>query len=934
MESTGTIGRRASGGDRLSGDVRLLGAIVGDVLREQGGDELFELVETLRRNCITLRSEYSEELNRKVEELASALDVRAAYDVLRAFNLFFQIINVAEENHRIRVLRQRERESYPEPISGSVAEAVDRLSKQGITARDVQELLDRLSIEFVFTAHPTESRRRTTLIHLRDVSNLVAALDSATLTESAREEIVERLRETITTLWQTDAVRQTRPTPLDEVYNNLYFFQESLFDVIPAAYRGLARALRRSYPGREFRMPALLRFGSWMGGDRDGNPNVTPEITVRTARLQKGVVMQSYVAALTQLRRRISVSVRRAGVSGELVRSIEEDERALPEAAARQRERSGNELYRRKLGLMIEKLGNTIGAMQEGLTPSARRCYMSSEELLRDVETVARSLEGHAGERLARGALADLRRRIEVFGFHLAKIDVRQHSRRHREALAEVLRAAGVCDGYERLSDRERLELLGGLLGERRPLVGVVRSYTPPTEDTLAVFEAIRSIQDEIGRGACDTYIISFTRCAADVLEVQLLAREMGLLSPEGRWSRLQIVPLFESVEDLRGCGRVLNELFDHPAYWSNVVAWDRQQEVMIGYSDSNKDGGFLTSNWELYKAQCLLADTCEARGVRLRLFHGRGGAIGRGGGPTHRAILGQPPGTIHGTLKLTEQGEVIFARYGNPSIALRYMDQVMNAVLQASLSPATLSERAHVEPAWEEAASAMSEVSYRAYRQLVYETPEFADYFREATPIAEISELPMASRPARRQSGFDIENLRAIPWVFSWMQSRHTLPGWYGLGTAMREYAGDDPDRVETLRDMYRRWPFFRSAIDNAQMILAKADVHVAGIYAGLVADRQVAQEIWPRIREEYERTVEWVVRASGGERLLDNQPVLQRSIWLRNPYVDPMSYIQVALLRRLRGLPEEASTEREALLEAIFLSINGIAAGLQNTG
>ena len=927
---------RAGTGDKLSEDVRLLGSIVGEVLIEQGGRRLFEIVEKLRTTSIALRTRYSEELHRELVQITSELDPATAFDVIRAFNLFFLVVNLAEENHRVRVLRQREISSYPEPLEGSIREAVRDLRNEGISDEQLQELLNRLRARFVFTAHPTESRRRTTLMHLRHISNLIALLDDALLTPTQREMVIDRLREVVTALWQTDDFRETRPTPLDEVYNSLYFFQESVFEILPSVYREFSDALKSVYKDWNFQIPPVIQFGTWMGGDRDGNPNVTPEVTIRTARLQKGVLLRHYISQLDRLRRHLSMSVRRAGVSDELMQSIEKERKILPEASERIEERNKNEMYRLKIGLMIEKLKNTLSAMEARQKPQPDVAYESVDQFYTDIDMIVNSLKQNKGDRLALGAVEDFRRLAEVFGFHLAKIDVRQHSSRHSQAIAEVLSSVGICDRYLELSSEEQAELLRELLRDNRPIIGKVHHFSPSTEETIAVFDAIRTIQEEIGKEACDTYIISFAQSAADLLEIQLLARETGLLSISEGWSRLQIVPLFESIHDLNECGNIMANLLDDPIYRCNVKAWGDHQEVMIGYSDSNKDGGFFTSCWELYKAQRRLAAVCSERGVTLRLFHGRGGAIGRGGGPTHMAILGQPPDTIHGELKLTEQGEVIFARYGNPAIAKRYLEQVLNALLRVSLSPTVIENQSRIEPEWQEAADTLSTYSYREYRNLVYETPEFVEYFREATPIGEISLLPIASRPVRRQSGFDIEQLRAIPWVFSWMQSRHTLPGWYGLGTAIEKYVAGDDSKLKILQEMYQKWIFFRSTLDNAQMILSKADIHVASMYAGLVSNPDVWNRVWPRIQQEYERTVYWVIKVTGLNRLLDNAPVLQRSIMLRNPYVDPISYIQVALLRKLRTIPdtEDHKKERESILQAVFLSINGIAAGLQNTG
>ncbi|MDP9351601.1 MAG: phosphoenolpyruvate carboxylase, partial [Chloroflexota bacterium] len=510
----------------MSEDVRLLGNVVGDVLREQSGDELFEVVEWMRTRSIALRSEWSDDLHAELENLARGLSASTAFGVIRAFNLFFQVVNIAEENHRLRNLRQRELEDAHVPRPGSAHEAVADLHAEGVSPVHLQELLDRLEIQFVFTAHPTESRRRTTLTHLRRVATLVASLDDVLLTPTEREERVERLREVVTALWQSDDVRLTRPTPLDELYNNLYFFQESLFQSLPRVYRNLESALRRVYPESEWSVPPFMRFGTWMGGDRDGNPNVTPEVTIRTARLQKGVALRHYIRQLDTLRRMLSVSARRTAVSEELLRSLQEDEEVLRERAAELLERNRNEVYRRKLCLMIEKLRGSLLAMERLQAPTPGLAYLQAQDLLGDLEVIARSLREHGGQRLADGAVADFRRQVEVFGFHLAKIDVRQHSERHREAVGEILEAAGACERYAVMSEEQRQAVLRRELCNPRPLVGRQRPYSSRTQETLSVFDAIRTVQEEVGPEALDTYIISFTRSAADVLEVELLAKE------------------------------------------------------------------------------------------------------------------------------------------------------------------------------------------------------------------------------------------------------------------------------------------------------------------------------------------------------------------------------------------------------------------------
>ena len=591
------------------------------------------------------------------------------------------------------------------------------------------------------------------------------------------------------------------------------------------------------------------------------------------------------------------------------------------------------EPYRQKLALIGERLRRTLAGAPEG--------YADPAELVADLTTMRRSLLDHCGRRIADAALADLIWRVRVFGFHLAEMDIRQHSSVHTQALTEIMARMGVVADYASLPEEDRIRLLRQEILNPRPLLPAEPIFSPATNELIATLRTVAQLQREVGLAACHTYIISMTRAASDVLAVQLLAKETGLLQvrPDGSMeSRLQIVPLFEEIAELEQCPAILERLLAEPVYRANVRAWGDAQEVMLGYSDSNKDGGYLAANWALYRAQIGLSEVCRRAGVDLTLFHGRGGAIGRGGGPTERAIMAQPPGSLEGRLKFTEQGEVIFARYANPGIAHRHLEQVTNAVLRASLSPTVRTAAAARQPAWVAVMTDMAAVALRAYRQLVYETPEFLSYFLQATPIAEIGQHLIASRPITRGRLDRITDIRAIPWVFAWTQSRHNLPGWYGLGRALARAAETQPDGLELLREMYRSWPFFRSIIDNAQISLGTADLEIAALYADLVQDPAVRTRIFSTIAEEFHRTTRMVLAVTGQERLLDRSPILQRSISLRNPYVDPMSHIQVELLRRLRTTPPEVFRQqpdlRERLLFVILHTINGIAAGLQTTG
>lgn len=919
--------------ERLREDVHLLGTLLGDVLREQGGETLFACVERIRKEAIQVRTQPPPEGRARLTALVRALDLETAFQVVRAFTIYFHLVNTAEENHRLRNLRQRETEEYPAPRYESIAAAIAALRAEGVTAEALRGLLRRLLIKPVFTAHPTEARRRTVLEHLRHIATTVAALDDPRLTPRQRAALQDHLRTEITLLWQTDEVRPAPPSPMHEVRNGLYYFEESLFDVVPRLYRDLEEALATYYPGETFEIPPFLRFGVWMGGDRDGNPAVTHTVTAEALRLQRQVVLNRYLRDVAELARDLSVSRRRVGVSPELLASIEADVERLGAVGRTLVARNPVEPYRQKLALIGERLRRTLAGEPEG--------YADPAELLADLTTMRRSLLDHCGRRIADAALADLIWRVRVFGFHLAEMDIRQHSSVHTQALTEIMARMGVVADYASLPEEDRIHLLRQEILNPRPLLPAEPIFSPATNELIATLRTVAHLQREVGLAACHTYIISMTRAASDVLAVQLLAKETGLLQvrPDGSVeSRLQIVPLFEEIAELEQCPAILERLLAEPVYRANVRAWGDAQEVMLGYSDSNKDGGYLAANWALYRAQIGLSEVCRRAGVDLTLFHGRGGAIGRGGGPTERAIMAQPPGSLEGRLKFTEQGEVIFARYANPGIAHRHLEQVTNAVLRASLSPTVRTAAAARQPAWVAVMTDMAAVALRAYRQLVYETPEFLSYFLQATPIAEIGQHLIASRPITRGRLDQITDIRAIPWVFAWTQSRHNLPGWYGLGRALAWAAETQPDGLDLLREMYRSWPFFRSIIDNAQISLGTADLEIAALYADLVQDPAVRTRIFSTIAEEFHRTTRMVLAVTGQERLLDRSPILQRSISLRNPYVDPMSHIQVELLRRLRTTPPEVFRQqpdlRERLLFVILHTINGIAAGLQTTG
>jgi phosphoenolpyruvate carboxylase len=950
------------GEDALGREVNTLGRLLGDVLREQEGEAGFQLVEEYRAATKALRAGegWPADFGARGLELLEGtgkLTPGQARLLVRAFTAYFHLVNMAEERHRLRVLRRREAAAGDAPRGESVAEAVVEAAAAGVTAERMRELLAQCSVEPVFTAHPTEARRRTVLAKLRRLRELADGLDESGQGPRQVAERHQRIREEITGLWLTEEVHRRAPTVLDEVRNGLYFFEESLWAAVPRLYRELERALAESYPDERFEVAAFLRFGSWVGGDRDGNPNVTADITEHTLRLHRETALALYEDELAGLQRHLSLALEATTDEGPLASSLAKDERDLPELARALGERYPAEPYRRKAGFMLarlratrrlnaERLRATIdpgtgedpelwrGAirLEAPLPEDAAVAYRRSADLAAEVRVLREDLRRRGAARLADGALGDLARRLEVFGLQLARLDFRQHSSANASAVAEVLRRAGVEGDYLALAEPERAALLARELANRRPLVAAHATYSPETSETLALFATIARAQAELGSEVGDVYIVSMTAGVSDVLAPLLFAKEQGLFQQgregEKAKSALQVVPLFETIDDLHRCAGLMRELFALPVYRQHLQAWGGRQQIMLGYSDSNKDGGFVTANWELYCAQKALGEACREAGVALTLFHGRGGAIGRGGGPTSRAIMAQPPGSLNARLRLTEQGEVTFARYAHPEIAHRHLEQMVHAVLRAGLRDVAGPAEGPREE-WTRAMAAASEEGHRAYRQLVHDDPDFIRYFHQATPIDLITDLRIGSRPSRRQAGDRIEDLRAIPWVFSWTQSRHGLPGWFGLGSALKRLLDGEGPR---LNDMYRQWPFFRSLVDNAQLSLGRSDLAIARLYDGL-AERDLRPRIFARVQVEWEKTERAILRAASQGVLLENSPVLRRSIRLRNPYVDPLSFVQVSLLARLRRLAPEAP-EAEELRRLAALSVNGVAAGLQNTG
>ncbi|MBK6712830.1 MAG: phosphoenolpyruvate carboxylase [Chloroflexi bacterium] len=914
----------------LSHEVHLLGDILGKVMRRHAGIEVFELEERIRALTKARRSDADPAIDQRLEHIVSRLNLHEAELIARSFAIYFELINLAEEQNRVSVLRERERAAYPQPLTESIPAAVATLRQMGVDEFEMGQILERLHIELVFTAHPTQAKRRTVIAKLRRLANALTDMEERDLLPGERRQLEAQIAAEITALWLTDQSRSTKPTVTDEVRTGLYYFDITLWDVLPDIYATMAAALATHYPSVNW-PERFLTFGSWIGGDRDGNPNVTADVTAETLRLHRGLGVERHRATSRHLDRSLSVSDQLATISPELKAAL---------AAARDRSehvaflqtRYPNEPYRLwsaviKADLAESSRGDMVGRLKGVSNPPVRLRTMA--DLQEPLALMDASLRADGLADLADADLTRMRYQAQVFGLHVARLDIRQYSEYNTAVLDELFTKLNLLTGFGQMDGPQRAEALTHLLAAPIPDLSQLDDLTPETADTLELFRILQRAVDFYGTELIGPYIVSMTHGPEDILAPLLLARWHGLcLTADADQENLTFTPLFETREDLRAAPAVMAALFTHPAYAPHLARVQRRQTIMIGYSDSNKDAGYLAANWELYQAQEALAAACREHQVVMMLFHGRGGTIARGGGPTNKAILAQPPGSVDGRIRITEQGEVIDENYGHPAIARRHLEQLVHATLLAS-APAYHRSQAAPKESWRAAMGELTAVAYRAYRELIYETPALLEYWQQATPINEISQMRIGSRPSRRAGKASLESLRAIPWGFSWMQCRHVLPGWYGVGAALAA-SGDIP----LLQEMYQAWPFFRHSLDNAQMALAKADMGIARLYAGLVEDTAVRETIFGQIEAAFHETTRMILLVTDQRELLDNAPTLQRTIRRRNPYVDPLNFIQVALLRRLRFLSEQDSPKAQEILHAIFLTINGIAAGLKNTG
>ena len=913
---------------------RLLSALLSKILKRQLDPAVFDVLGELRVGFSRLRKRENAQQRQALLVLIDRLNPAALSQIVRAVNIYFSLLDIVEESLALQDRRQAiNANAHMWP--GSYHDTLMKMKERGIPFSEVETLLGQLCFLPVLTAHPSEAKRRTIKGALRNIFVSMDKLNDTRLRGAPRADVMQQLTNQIQILWKTDDVRASKPDVRDEIRAGLSYFPLSLFDAVVQSYRNLTHSVRDVYGDQaQVRVSNLFRFGSWIGGDRDGHPLVTAEVTALAWRMQARTALEEYLRRVESLSGLLSYSLRMCSPSAEFTASLEQDAQYAALRFGDQPNRHQQEPYRRKLEIMRYRLRRNLAMVQSAIeggdagTDGAG--YNDAEALLQDLFLIRDSLIGHGDEDIAAGEVTDLIRLVKTFGFHLMQLDVRQESTVHTNAVAEWLQTAKGID-YMALNETERLALLSSLLSEPAELPAMPASVSEPTQELMRVLRCIAHMRRELGGACFGKYVISMTHTASHVLEVLLLGTQADLVGrSDDTWHcHISTSPLFETIEDLSHVEQVLRQLYELPVYRQLLAASGGEQEIMLGYSDSCKDGGILASAWSLYDAQKKIAALSDAHGVPFRLFHGRGGTLGRGGGPTHEAVLAQPPQTVRGTLKLTEQGEVLFYKYNNMETAVYELTLALTGLIKASthlIHPANQDRNDHL--------GIMDEIARsgeQAYRALTEHTPNFLDYFYEATPVREIGLMNIGSRPSHRKSDDRSKgSVRAISWVFAWAQSRHTLPAWYGIGSAIESWRQQDPSRLAKLQKMYRDWPFFRALLSNAQMALAKADYHIAEQYAGLCVEPQVGARVYQIIHAEYTRSLQQILHVADNTTLLEDNPALAVSFDHRKRYLDPLNHIQVVVLRKLRADEHEDSPWLEPLLR----SINAIAAGMRNTG
>jgi phosphoenolpyruvate carboxylase len=905
---------------RLRNDIRLLGRILGDTVRDQEGADVFDLVERIRQTSIRFHRDEDRLARRELEVILDGMSISETVRIVRAFSYFSHLANLAEDQNNIRQMRARS-SAGGTPGAGTLAETLSHARTAGFSAANLRQFFAGALVSPVLTAHPTEVRRKSTMDREMEISALLDQRERVKFTPEEIEAGDEQLRREVVTLWQTNLLRRTKLTVLDEVANGLSFYDYTFLREVPRLHCTLEDRLNEGDDETRGELASFLRMGSWIGGDRDGNPFVTAEVMRGTLKMQSSRVLRFYLEELHALGAELSLAAHLADVSEEL--------RLLAERSPDSSPHRSGEPYRLAVSGIYARLSATalkldVVTMRQPVGEAA--AYANAGEFKADLDILDRSLIANNSRVIARGRLRLLRRAADCFGFHLASLDIRQNSAVHERTIAELLDASMPGTSYLALNEDARIAQLASELRNPRPLTSAFVKYSEETVGELAVFHEAANSHAKFGADVIPQCIISMCQGVSDLLEVALLLKEAGLVDPTGR-SAINIVPLFETIEDLQACATIMDRLFSLPEYRRFVDSRGGVQEVMLGYSDSNKDGGFVTSGWELYKAEIGLVGVFERHGVRLRLFHGRGGSVGRGGGPSYDAIIAQPGGAVDGQIRITEQGEIISSKYSNAEVGRNNLEILAAATLEASLlQPRQSAPRSEYLEAMEQ----LSALAFAAYRGLVYETDGFVDYFWASTVITEISTLNIGSRPASRKKTRAIEDLRAIPWVFSWAQCRLMLPGWYGFGSAVETWISQHPDKgMAFLKELYREWPFFRTLLSNMDMVLAKSSIAIASRYAELVPDAALRENIFGRIRREWHTSIETLLDIMGQDRLLQGNPLLDRSIRNRFPYLDPLNHVQVELLKEHR-----AQNPDEQVLRGIQITINGISAGLRNSG
>jgi len=911
----------------LSEQINLLGTMLGQVIREQAGDDTLTLIETLRGLCKRAIREHRPDLREAARNRIAGLDLDEMVWLLKAFTAFFHLVNKAEQQEIIRINRERAHQNPEQPRAESIDEAVYRLKQADYSVEQILDVLRRLDIQPTITAHPTEARRRSILYKQQGLAVLTEQLLRGRPTPEEREDLLNQIHNQITLLLATDEVRATRPTVTEEVENGLYFMRNAIWETVPRIHKDLHEAIRRHY-GRVLDVPVFLRFRSWIGSDRDGNPNVTAEVTRQTIAMQQRTALTRYLDELRLLRRELSLSEQQGAIPQALYASLERDAETLTLEEHFERQYQ-HEPYRLKISYMMLRLEQRLATLADPDAPLYDDDAYDSARFFDDLTLLADSLrQTGLDDLIPYGRLGPLLIQAEAFGFHMAALDIRQHSRVHEEAVATLFRLAGVTDDYAALGEPERQTLLSAELANPRPLLPRHATLPETVRQVLETFEVIRTMGDH-EPAALGSFIVSMTHAVSDLLEVLLLAKEVGLWKVEGETATapLDVVPLFETIDDLSRADVFLAALFAHPLYRKHLAARGTFQEIMLGYSDSNKDGGYWMANWALHQAQDRIGRVCRAHGVDFRLFHGRGGTVGRGGGRAGQAILAMPSVVHNSRIRFTEQGEVISFRYALPDIARRHLEQITSAMILAPILAADPDD-AQEDPLMTRIASE----SMETYRALVHDETLWPWYAR-VTPIEQISRLPIASRPVSRKSAdeVDFEGLRAIPWVFAWTQTRYIVPGWYGIGRALQAVLADDPAHLDALRRKYADWLFFQAVVNNAQREMARARLDIARVYALQADDGLHPTSLHERIAADFEQARQAILQITGQNELLDNTPVIQKSIALRNPYTDVLNLVQIELMKRHRTAPE---AERKRLAQALFLSVNGIAAAMQSTG